>query len=992
MLLIMVAVSLIGMASVSMLNIQYMPSAGGRSMTVSFDMSGVSAEIVEAEATSKIEGVLSGIRGCGGISSTSSKGAGEITLDFDKNADMAAARFEAASAIRNIYDKLPDNMTYPVISLGSGGKKTSTAIIYYVKSSLPSQEIEKFINGNILTPVSSIKGVEGVQVSGVTLYEWEIVFDASKSLSLGISAGDISYAFSSYFADRVIGIADTDDGVIAVRLAGNGDVDFGAIPVKSVNGSIIFLRDIATWHYKEGLPDSYFRVNGLNTVNLMISTTSEANLLSTVSRIKKTMLRLQEDFPDEITVSIAYDSSEYVRDELGKICFRTGLCLLILLLFVFIVSRSWRYMFITIVSITVNILSAIAIYALLGIQVHIYTLAGITVSLGIIIDTTIVMIDHYGHFHDRKAIFSLICAIGTTVAAILLIYLLPEEERMNLTDFVQVIVINLSLSLLVSYFFVPALMDYFPLFGEDRTVRVRRKRFAVRHNRIYSRYISWGIRHRWIYLLVIAAGFAFPLGRFLDALQRSNFYREPEKKVLWIRAGMLDGCSVHQLNEVIRDMENYLAGFEEVSSFRTEIYSYNNASICVEFKPEYEDSPAPMKVKSHVISMAMNLGGANWRVSGLDQSTFSNFVVSNYKSNRITLYGYNFQDLLKYAEVLLERLSQHRRISGPVISGSEYRLPSTEFNMDFDFEKMVSGGIDPYRYYSNIHSRLYDNRIGRVFYEGYMTDVKLRSSDSGRYDLWHVLNSPVEVDSLKMTLGNVGNIVKKRSGININKENQSYSVCVLFDFIGSYELSKKIIFEAVDYMNEQILPVGYKAESSDFGWFEKNKKVFAWLILLIILTIYVMLAVAFESFAFPFAVILMIPVSFIGVFLIFGLSHLSFDQGGFAAFVMLCGIVVNAGIYLIHSFSGVRGGNHAVSRTVRIRNYIKAYDRKAGPIFLTVVSTILGLLPFLSDGPQEVFWYDFAAGTIAGMMFSVLALYLVLPIFTIRKKDSSAKL
>ena len=179
--------------------------------------------------------------------------------------------------------------------------------------------------------------------------------------------------------------------------------------------------------------------------------------------------------------------------------------------------------------------------------------------------------------------------------------------------------------------------------------------------------------------------------------------------------------------------------------------------------------------------------------------------------------------------------------------------------------------------------------------------------------------------------------------------------------------------------------MGFKAESPSWGWFERNKDRYAWLILLIIVVIYVMLAMAFESYRYPFAVIFMIPVSFIGLFLVFGLSDFSFDQGGFAAFVMLCGIVVNAGIYLINTYKSMRNVGDD------IRRYVKAYNHKINPIMLTISSTVLGLLPFLSDGPEEVFWFDFAIGTISGMVFSVIALIFILPAFVIRPPRRSRR-
>ena len=100
----------------------------------------------------------------------------------------------------------------------------------------------------------------------------------------------------------------------------------------------------------------------------------------------------------------------------------------------------------------------------------------------------------------------------------------------------------------------------------------------------------------------------------------------------------------------------------------------------------------------------------------------------------------------------------------------------------------------------------------------------------------------------------------------------------------------------------------------------------------------------------------------------FSAARFTFDKGGFAAFVMLSGITVNAGIYLVSEWRA--NGS-----------YLRAFSRKICPISLTILSTVLGLIPFLFDGPGEVFWFAFAVGTISGLFFSILALALYLPIF-----------
>ena len=124
-------------------------------------------------------------------------------------------------------------------------------------------------------------------------------------------------------------------------------------------------------------------------------------------------------------------------------------------------------------------------------------------------------------------------------------------------------------------------------------------------------------------------------------------------------------------------------------------------------------------------------------------------------------------------------------------------------------------------------------------------------------------------------------------------------------------------------------------------------------------------------------IVILIPVSFIGMFLAYPLVGVSFGQGGYAALIMLCGITVNAGIYLTSEYrtiaesSGRRG----------IKTYVKAFNRKIVPTMLTILSTVLGLIPFLFDGHEIEFWYSFAVGVMSGMLFSVIAIVLVMPVF-----------
>lgn len=981
-LLLMVVLSLSGLATVPLLNIQYSPESAGRVLTVSYTWPNANERIIEAEVTSVLEGVLSGLGDCTSVTSVSERGRGDITLRFRKGTDMDAVRLEVSSRIRTAWESLPEGVSYPAILSGGRGARSRTALTYVFKSPRPSMEIEKFVTGYVMMPVSSVPGVDKVSFWGATPYELEVVYDYNAAELYGITAQNIASAFDLWYTSEILGLALVDDNTVNVKLACLRSGDIGEIPICNSSGRIICLRDIATWKYKESEPASYFRMNGLNTVMLSVDTAPEVNFLQTVEAVKRKMSEMQEYFPDDITASVTYDATEYISSELDKIYLRTGLCILILLAFVYLVSRSLKYLAAIFATLAVNIATAVLFYNIFHLPVHIYTLAGITVSLGIIIDTSIMMADHYSYYRNRSVFPALLGATATTIGALCVILLLPEKDKANLEDFSKVIMINLAVSLLTAWFFVPSLIERFPIRRPDIVLTMKKRRRTVRWNRFYCSYLERGLKFRWIYLSVLILVFGGTGYMFSKVIDRSDYYREPGRDLLYINAGMPEGCTVGQLNEVVKSMENYLSLFDEIETFITSIYDYDNAMIEVAFRPDVENTAFPSELKSMVTTMAMNFGGATWRIWGINDSYFNNNVVSDYKSNTIKLSGYSYDDLAGYADSLISYLESSRRVSAPEMMLGSFRLAGTEFNMEYDFEQLETIGISPYLYYNRLYSVLYDNELLTISGpSGDNVDVVLRSSSKDSFDLWHVLNSYTGTDNMKVRLSEIGSIEKQRTSLPIRRHNQSYEILVGYDFIGSYELAKAYMDDTLEHFNEDLLPIGYKAESTSVrSWDEESKLRYALSVLLVIAVIYVMTSMTFDSARFPLSVLLLIPISFVGVFLVFGLSEFTFDQGGFAALVMLSGIVVNAGIYLVNSFVSDK------SHRSDIRKYVKAFNHKIKPILLTVISTVLGLVPFLFDGPDEVFWFPFAVGTIGGMIFSLIALLLYFPVFCVRKR------
>lgn len=197
---------------------------------------------------------------------------------------------------------------------------------------------------------------------------------------------------------------------------------------------------------------------------------------------------------------------------------------------------------------------------------------------------------------------------------------------------------------------------------------------------------------------------------------------------------------------------------------------------------------------------------------------------------------------------------------------------------------------------------------------------------------------------------------------------------------------EKVLERDLETINS-ILPVGYKAENEKRQWRTGDENGNYWLLLLVIAIIFFTTSILFNSLKQPFTIILMIPMSFIGVFITFYLFRLNFDQGGFASFILLAGITVNAAIYILNEYNSLRR-SHPTAPAARI--YIRAFRIKIIPILLTIISTMLGFIPFLIGETKESFWFPLAVGTIGGLIVSLFCIIIYLPILILPKKAPSA--
>ena len=1069
-------VALAGIAFIPLLPIKLSPSRTLPQLTISYNMPGNSARVIEMEVTSRLEAMLARIKGIKEINSTSGNGWGYVTLELDKHTNIDAARFEASTIIRQTWPSLPDGLSYPVLEMSRpDDKEVRPFMSYTLNAAATPIFIQRFAEDQIKPRLSGIPGIYRIDVSGATPMEWRLEYDSRQLATLGISIPDIQKAISQYYQKEFLGTGNVETQLatsckegqssqwIRLALVPENETDGfnpSLITVLNKDGKLIRLDQLLKVTRQEEAPQSYYRINGLNSIYLSIRAEETANQLELAKRVRAEMEHIRTLLPPGYEIHTSYDATEFIQDELNKIYVRTGLTVLILLMFVLLITREIKYLLLIIISLSINLSIAVILYYLSGLEMQLYSLAGVTISLSLVIDNTIVMTEHIRNRHNRKAILSILAATLTTIGALVIIFFLDEKIRLNLQDFAAVVIINLGVSLLIALFLVPALIDKMNLewkksgkkniSGEEteytwksrirkRTNRIL-KRFPVYYNRYYQCQIDFlcGWKKLACFILLLAFGipvFLLPekieydtkdkkkvytatdtllidtynkfasnetykekikpivdkalggtLRLFVQKVYEGSYFTRNEETILSVSASLPNGTTLPQMNTLMSRMEAYLSTFKEIRQFQTNVYSARQAGIRIYFTKESERSGFPYTLESKIISKALELGGGSWQVYGLQDQGFSNDVHEGAGSFRIVMYGYNYDELYEWAEQLKAKLLTHRRIKEVLINSefSWWKDDYQEFYFNLNKARLTQEDIQPIDLFASINPVFgKDIYTGTIVVNEETEKLKLSSRQSQEYDVWSMQYVPQTIDGKPYKLAELASVEKGQMPQKVCKVNQQYRLCLQYEYIGASNQGNKIQERDLKEINA-ILPMGYtaKSESAYWYWDKKDNKQYL-LLLLIIVIIFFTTSILFNSLKQPLAVIFVIPISYIGVFLTFYWFKLNFDQGGFASFVLLCGITVNASIYILNEYNQIRQRKPLMSP---YKAYLKAWNAKITPIFLTVVSTILGFIPFMLGPDKEAFWFPLAAGTIGGLAMSILGIFLYLPLFTLKKQ------
>lgn len=1025
-----VVLGILGFAVVPLLSVDLNPREREPVLTVRYGIPRSSPEIIEKLATSPLEGAFSQLTELKKITSVSNYDQGSITLWFDKKSDMELKKFEVLALIRQVYPQLDERLSYPVVTQSAQARDDfkTPILTYSVNGPFASFEIKKIADDVLKPALTQFAEVEEVQIRGANDLQVFVTFDVQKMQSFGISKTMLNTRITQAFGQQYPGTVYNNRGetlFVTLDRKLNKLDQLENLAILQTGGMEVRLRDIAQVTLEEAEATRFYRINGNNSVTLTAFNRDGVNKVLLAKTLKAAIESAKVNLPQGFEVRLENDDTEFLEKELDKIYKRSGLSILILIAFIFLINRNWRYLSILFLGIVVNLsLTAMVLY-FLKVDIHMITIAGLTISFGLVVDNAIVMMDHLHKYRNRKVFLALLAASLTTVAALLMVLLLPEEDRKSLTEFSIVVSVMLGVSLLVALFFTPAFYEV--LFKESvqkgRKLTLPKLRKRVDWLRRYESGIAFTAKYKKTFLTAILLLFGTPifflpakwegqewynktvgntfyqeeirpyvdkalggsLRMFVRGVYEKSSYREPAKTKLYVSSRLPFGNTLDQMDFIMREFETYLKGVEGIEQFVTYVISGQYAQIEITFKDQYENGALPYQLKGKLSVKSTDWSGAQWNIYGVGQGFYTGGGGEGIPSFRVEMKGYNFDELERQADALAEKLKQHKRI--PEVNTNErlsYNEQKTqEYVLRLDQNQIALGETNQFEVLNTLQDlskpqgpssylELADQNYGLMLRE--------REAESfSKFDLEQ--KGLISGEDRILKVSDFGTLNLETTTNALHKEDRQYIRVVAFEYMGSAKFGNEYLDEVLEEM-KVLMPIGYEAEKQTWSWNSEKAQREYGLLGLLIIGIFFICTILFENFKQPFYIIFLIPISFIGLFLIFSLFDFYFDQGGYAAFVMLGGLAVNAGIFILNDFNNRKTG-------VYNRNILKSVAGKAVPILLTVLSTCFGLVPFLIEGQNEIFWFSLAIGTIGGLVFSMVGVFWILPVLMWRKMSKT---
>ena len=994
-----VAVAILGLFSLSTLPIDLYPDVETNTIMVMTTYQGASAQDIEQNVTRPLENALNAVNDLKHITSKSRENISLITLEFEYGKDIDVLTNDVRDKLDMVNSALPDNSETPIIFKFSSDMVPIVMLSVQADESMPG--LYKILDDGVVNPLARISGVGSVSISGAPKREIHVYVDPHRLEAYNLSIETISQIIAAENRNIPGGSFDIGSDTYSLRVQGEftSADQMKKIVVGSRDGRNIYLSDVARVDdsLEERAQETFN--DGRRGAMIVIQKQSGANSVEISDQVLKMLPSLQRRLPSDVKLDIIVDTSDNIRNTIDSLVETVLYALLFVIIVVFAFLGRWRATLIITITIPISLIASFIYLALTGNSLNIVSLSALSISIGMVVDDAIVVLENVTTHIERGAD--------------------PKQAAINGTNEVAVSVVASTLTLIAVFFPLTLVTGMtgvlFRQLGWMVTIMMIISTVCALSltPMLCSQLLRKDNKHGKIYTLLFS-----PVNRGLDAFD--NGYGRLLGKVVshkTVTVLVCIGIFIGSLWLVRRvgteffptaDDGRLRVNLELPIGTRVEIAKETTARLAKEWRDKYPEIKVLNYTTgqassdnvfgslsdngSHIVSMNVRLSDPGDRerkiteIAAMMRKDLEHYPeFSKYQVNvggmggmggqstiDYEIYGYDFAETDSVAQRLVRVLRGIKGAADVRVSRSDYQ---PDYQVDFDREKLAMYGLNLQTAATYLRNRINGALSSQFREDGEEYDIKVMYAPEHRTsleDIENILLYSPQGNSVRVK--DVGKVVERFTPPTIERKDRERIITV--STVADGVPMSRIVDESQKAIDNMDIPVGINIQLA--GSYEDQQDSFRDLLtlaLLIIILVYIVMAAQFESYTYPGIIMTSLLFAFSGVFIMLYITGHNLNVMSLIGAIMLIGIVVKNGIVLIDYISLNRERGMSIRRAV-----IDGGRSRLRPVVMTTLTTILGMVPMaVGTGQGSEMWRPMGVAVIGGLTFSTILTLLFVP-------------
>lgn len=1014
--LVFIAFAIFGIFSFMKTSIAQLPDFDANVLLVMSSYPGASAADIETNLTKVLENGLNGVSDLKDMTSKSKENISIITLEFNYGVDIEEATNNVRDKLDMINSSLPDQASTPVIFKFSMDDMPILILSATADESLPG--LDKILDDKVTTPLSRVKGVGTVSVSGAPTREIQVYCDPNKLQAYGLSIGTVSNIIAYENRNIPSGSIDIGSESFSLRIQKEfkDPSELLDVVLSYKDGNAVYLRDVATIIDGQQEKEQESVTNGRRSAQIVIQKQTGANTVDVIKGVFKEMKTIEPTLPSDIHIETVIDSSSNIINSINSLKETIIITFLVVMLVVYVFLGRWRATFIIILSIPISLMASLVYLFATGNTLNIISMSALSIAIGMVVDDSIVALENITTHIERgekpkeaavhgteEVGISIIASTLTMLCVFLPLTLISGMSGIMFRQLGWIVSIIMIVSTCGALCLVPMLCS--------RMLRAGRKKNKIHDilftpidkglNAIsdgYAWVINWAVRNRKT-VIFGAFGIFMAVLLLLGPSIKTEYFPHADQGRLTVSIELNAGTSQEVTGEFARNFYNRIC--EEIPEIKICSYTFGQADT--------DNAFASMQTNgSNIISMNINLGSMEDRKRS--SSEIADIVRADLKeypeihkgtvsegmggmggaaSVAVEIYGYDFQTTDRIANELRDKMAADPAFAQVTLSRDQY---TPEYQVDFDRVKLAANGLNSTTAAAAVSAAM-SGSVGSYYREdGEEYSIRVRYAKDYRTSVEDIENIIIyNASGNGIRIKDLGRVVETEVPPTIERKNRQRMITVTGVIEGSHAMSDGIT-AAQQIIKDTDIPSELSAVIA--GDYEDQQDMFKDLItlmVLIIILVYMVMASQFESFMSPFVIMFSVPFAFVGVILGLWLTNTALGVMAMIGILILIGIVVKNGIVLIDYLILLRERGMGILDAA-----VAAARSRLRPILMTTLTTVLGMIPMAAGtGEGSEMWKSLGITVAWGLSISTVVTLILIPtiycVFATRQEKRKQK-